>query len=348
MQNARPKPANPATKGVQVRKRTSINKQTFLYDEMVMASNGTKYYIRYLDRDSNNQPKTNGSTTTTTNTAATRPNQLPSNIGSTTITRHTVVIRPQQKWSRGQRVGVGPSSHNGQTSMTTSFVSGIPATPGVKRKATDGPLPPSPTLRCDICHKQFSQRSHLTVHMQQHKDAVVTCPCGRKFAGKQFMLRHQQQRLQSEGVSCDSEAGKPTTSEKEAESAREILRRGLSGLQAAAVTANSEKPFDIELTETEEKLLIKWIKERYNESEYLDNYVPKALFNNCSLFSDNQPVRPGDVMKKVKGMDVPVGIGMVHFYKWLRKFIDQNDEIKDMVHKVLVGPRSAQEKANQD
>lgn len=87
------------------------------------------------------------------------------------------------------------------------------------------------------------------------------------------------------------------------------------------------------------------VGERYIEG---CNAPSKALNLTFTFIPDNQPVRPGDVFKKVKTMDVPTGIGLEHFYRWLRKYLDRHTEIKDMVFKVLVGPKSAVAKANQD
>lgn len=42
---------------------------------------------------------------------------------------------------------------------------------------------------------------------------------------------------------------------------------------------------------------------------------------------------------------MPIGTGIGQFYKWLRAFLEKNQGLKPMVHRILVGPQSAKDRA---
>lgn len=271
MQNNRQSTASNGNEALGGRKRANINKQTFHYDEMVMASNGTRYYIKYLDKDSGNKSMTNGSV---------QQSNLPSNIGSTTITRHTVQVPATGNSKNNSMVQTRIQRPPNGSIQLVSNVNRRPApvlqmNAGLKRKAEDSP---TFILRCDVCKLQFNKRGDLTLHMRTHTEAMATCPCGRRFASRQFMMNHQQQRLQTEGVSCESEANKSNT-DKQSESAREILRRGLPGLKPAAVSSSSEAN-DIQTTENQDKLIVDWIKDKYIQQSKLNLITQARSINN--------------------------------------------------------------------
>lgn len=243
------------------RKRTTtINKQLFAYDEMVMASDGTRFFIKFLDTSIKpGQPMAPNH----------RVQRVGTNIGATTITRTTVQVRPPMDANRmapsqpvrllnGQTrtVRIGPKPSSLQTPLNMNG-----KRPAEDAAASNNGGGAGNIFKCDICQKPFSQRPALTMHMQTHRDAMVTCPCGRKFAARPYMLKHQKHRFETEGVRCEDNPapknGAGENSSTTAESAREILRKGLSSL----------KSNEIELTDTQITHLKDWIKERFKESK---------------------------------------------------------------------------------
>lgn len=172
-------------------------RRMFAYDEMVMASDGTRFYIKYLDGPGPKQ-------------AQTSQQQRQTQSGGT-----TVVARPstanQQLMIRNQGSGVGAKT------VQTTIPAQLAAQMGneAKRQKTGAspflPTQPQPgrqQLQCGICRQKFSNVASLNFHIDKaHKDTdgPIDCPCGKRFANKKYMKRHQKRRYETERIICGRE-----------------------------------------------------------------------------------------------------------------------------------------------
>lgn len=163
-----------------------MNKQRFSYDEMVMATDGTRYYIKFLD----DKPASNGNgTTTASGTIPSTVRSTTSQIGRTTIYRN-----------------IEPAS-SVQIRKTVSSPSVMPIF-----SRPEPIVDQNGHLVCHICKKTFKHRGSLQFHMQKfHRPALelgggdlkdCECPCGKKFMNKKFMRRHQKQVYNGTGRTC--------------------------------------------------------------------------------------------------------------------------------------------------
>lgn len=178
------------------RMHTMINNQIFTYDEMVTSDDGTRYYIRYLDRDSiettiQAQPKMPRFNI--------RPKQQAIRIGSTVALRQPVKILPKPQ-NFSPRLQLTPPPQIRQPNPRVPI-------PSKLNQKTDECQSPIQGLKCGICQEIFNGQSALVVHMEGHRTknriSGVTCPCGKIFIDNQCMLQHQRKRLKKEGVKCD-------------------------------------------------------------------------------------------------------------------------------------------------
>lgn len=131
-------------------------RRMFAYDEMVMASDGTRFYIKYLDGPVNSkqaQPSQQRQSTTIVGRSATANSQLRQTLAST-LPSHTAI---------------------------------------------------QPQVECGICKQKFKTLANLNFHIEKaHKDTdgPIDCPCGKRFANKKYMKRHQKRRYETERVIC--------------------------------------------------------------------------------------------------------------------------------------------------
>lgn len=131
-------------------------RRMFAYDEMVMASDGTRFYIKYLDGPANSkqaQPSQQRQSTTIMGRSATANSQLRQTLTST-LPSHTAA---------------------------------------------------PPQVECGICKQKFKTLANLNFHIEKaHKDTdgPIDCLCGKRFANKKYMKRHQKRRYETERVIC--------------------------------------------------------------------------------------------------------------------------------------------------
>lgn len=202
---------------------TGQGKRAFSYDEMVMSSDGTRYYIKYLD--ANGKP-----TTTTSPKAAQQQQQLNAaqmqkqattkiingnKVTTVTVRKSTVTAAQQQQKQAAEpprkQIRIDPKSI--KIVNQTSTLQALPGSITVRKTAVPVTIAPasnttnSNVLHCGQCNQKFANQLSLNFHTQRvHSDDVpVICPCGRKFANKKYMKQHQKRRFDTERIICGRE-----------------------------------------------------------------------------------------------------------------------------------------------
>lgn len=205
-------------------KRACISNKRFAYDEMVMATDGTRYYIKYLDEPTtaatptvqitqpqqsqiaqiprttiyrNIQPRTNG---TGTGTAPLPVKPI------VQVSKQTVII-PNTTQKKLVTVSSATAQKQQQQQQNQVQVNQqLNALKMVKAVESDE----DGQFACPICKKTFKHRHSLPFHMERyHKngDGVkdCECPCGRMFLNKKYMRRHQKKVYDETGTLCGPE-----------------------------------------------------------------------------------------------------------------------------------------------
>lgn len=172
----------------------NTTRRMFAYDEMVMASDGTRFYIKYLDgpapgkqaQATQQQRQTQGTT------VVSRPSTANSQL----------MVRNQGSSSVGVRTTV--------QAKTTTIPAQIVQQMGndAKRQKVKATTFEPQQIQCGICQQKFNSLASLNFHIEKaHKDSdgPIDCPCGKRFANKKYMKRHQKRRYETERIICGRE-----------------------------------------------------------------------------------------------------------------------------------------------
>lgn len=160
----------------------NTTRRMFAYDEMVMASDGTRFYIKYLDGPA---PKQAQPSQQRQSTIVGRQSAANSQL---MIRNHSVVGsagRQQATYNVQATTSIPTHTVNQMVNKATTFV--------------------QQQVQCGICKQKFKNLPSLNFHIEKaHKDTdgPIDCPCGKRFANKKYMKRHQKRRYETEHVIC--------------------------------------------------------------------------------------------------------------------------------------------------
>lgn len=154
------------------------SRRMFSYDEMVMSSDGTRYYIKYLDGP---PPKPRTTLTPQSQADSTKIVQRPTTTASSQLLAKRITTQAPSNEAKRQRI---------------------------ETIATQNRVTPQQQFLCGICQQKFNNRASLNFHIERmHKDTdgPIDCPCGKRFANKKYMKRHQKRRFETERIICGRE-----------------------------------------------------------------------------------------------------------------------------------------------